>query len=259
MRKHPYVRHSFRRQEWPEGSSSRGCSSVGRAPPCQGGGRGFETRHPLAAAEPLEAQSSRGEAQQRTVAQLGSAHDWGSWGRRFKSSQSDAGGNTGGAPAAQPLPAPCLCNSVWSEYPTLNGRVPGSNPGGGTTRHARRKRAGPALRRLTYRPPWTAGQPTHARIAQWQSSGFTLRRSGVRVPVCARNVRLRGMAPPEGVRPPRQGPGAVCRPAADTCGRSSVGRASAFQAECRGFEPRRPLGRHTPGKLLLAHELSIPE
>lgn len=24
-----------------------GCSSVGRAPPCQGGGRGFKSRHPL--------------------------------------------------------------------------------------------------------------------------------------------------------------------------------------------------------------------
>ena len=28
------------------------------------------------------------------------------------------------------------------------------------------------------------------------------------------------------------------------CGRSSIGRASAFQAECRGFEPLRPLLRH---------------
>ena len=43
------------------------------------------------------------------------------------------------------------------------------------------------------------------------------------------------------------------------CGGSSVGRASAFQADCRGFEPRPPLHglvaqgiEHQPSKLLVA-------
>jgi hypothetical protein len=42
------------------------------------------------------------------------------------------------------------------------------------------------------------------------------------------------------------------------CGGSSVGRASAFQADCRGFEPRPPLHglvaqwiEHQPSKLLV--------
>ena len=38
-------------------------------------------------------------------------------------------------------------------------------------------------------------------------------------------------------------------------GRSSVGRASAFQAECREFEPRRPLFFASLFKLLIMHRI----
>ncbi len=44
---------------------SRGCGSVGRASPCQGEGRGFESRHPLRGAGSAEPQHSHGGLAER--------------------------------------------------------------------------------------------------------------------------------------------------------------------------------------------------
>ena len=65
---------------WPANFSSLfwgGRSSPGRAPGCDPGGCGFESRRPP---------QSRFH---RSVAQSGSAHAWGAWGRRFESCRSD--------------------------------------------------------------------------------------------------------------------------------------------------------------------------
>ena len=44
---------------------SRGCGSVGRASPCQGEGRGFESRHPLRGAGSAQPQHSHGGLAER--------------------------------------------------------------------------------------------------------------------------------------------------------------------------------------------------
>ena len=46
-------------------SEKRGCGSVGRASPCQGEGRGFESRHPLRGAGSAQPQHSHGGLAER--------------------------------------------------------------------------------------------------------------------------------------------------------------------------------------------------
>ena len=93
----------------------------------------------------------------------------------------------------------------------------------------------------------TIEDPTHASIA-WQDPDLEPKSvpDAVSVPPC------RSRAPRKLQERPfasRQTPGGLLNylpadPSAGICGCSSVGRASAFQAECRGFEPLRPLQRH---------------